>query len=122
MKYLLVFIAGFFLGCIIERIRFRVAWKRHLNRRRNNDLKEIVFTNEAFALHILELLRQCIKEYGFVSVGEYYELSGHDYEFTDFNYGWKNLDRAYVLRSMGDKDGFVLQFPYVEKKEEKYEK
>ena len=118
MKYLLIFIAGLFLGCVIERIRHINAWKRYYSRRRNNDLKEIVFTDESFALQVLDSLRQYIEEYGFASVGDYYELSGQDYKFTDFKCGWRNLDRAYVLRSMGDKDGFVLQFPYLEKKEE----
>lgn len=85
---------------------------RNPDRRPSDDWNRVTFSERGFAEEVLEEMRMCIREYGNVSVLEFYDISGvsvyHQGQYTNNNYGWTDLDNAYVERTA---EGFSIHFP-----------
>lgn len=68
-----------------------------------------VFETRADADRVLDDLTAHIDQYGFASIGDYYDLIGVTGEFTDWKYGWDNLRNTRVLPERGG--GYYIDFP-----------
>lgn len=64
------------------------------------------------ANQVLDVLREIIEKYGYVTVADYFDavgVTGNGY--TDRSYGWTDLTQAYVARS---RSGYYLEMPRCE--------
>ena len=74
------------------------------------------FTNLRFedrgdAEAVLLRMKESLVTYHAVSVADLYDISGEKSNFTDYKYGWRNLDNATVSRT---NDGhFIIELPRV---------
>lgn len=72
------------------------------------DFDEISIPTRAEAEDMLKCLRDIMDTYKVVRVLDYYDCVGMTCKHTDNDYGWYNLDSAYVERG---RDGFVIRLP-----------
>lgn len=70
--------------------------------------EEVVFESRAEAEDIIDAMINLIDTYDMVSVREFYEMVGLDFEFTDEKYGWTNLSNVSVSRI---RDGYIINLP-----------
>lgn len=70
--------------------------------------KDLIFTNNAEAMEVLDNLCNMIDQYGAVSVSELNEMLGLPKTFTDQDWGWTNLSSASVRAVRG---GYLLDLP-----------
>ena len=70
---------------------------------------DIEFENRSQAEDVLEHMYAVIKRYGFVTVGEMYDMVGKTAPFTSNNYGWTDISNASVERVYGG--GYVIKLP-----------
>lgn len=70
--------------------------------------KDLIFTNNAEAMEVLNNLCDMIDTYGAVSVSELNEMLGLPKTFTDQDWGWTNLATASVRAVRG---GYLLDLP-----------
>jgi hypothetical protein len=70
----------------------------------------IVIEDKGEAEMVLHQMDDIIMAYGQVRVADLYEMLGKSGSYTDNNYGWKNLQSAYVQRVA---DGYLLKLPRV---------
>ncbi len=79
-----------------------------------NSLDDIIFESRAEAELVLDNLRECIDQYGEVTVRDYLDavgISGDKYtNYTQNNYGWTDLREAYIVRV---REGFMIVMPRV---------
>ena len=69
----------------------------------------LYFEDRGDAEAILLRMRENLAKYGIATVADLYDLAGEKFSFTDYNYGWKNLETAYVGRT---NDGnYVIELP-----------
>lgn len=64
------------------------------------DYQYIQFNSRASADFVLHKLRDTISQNGYVTVSEYYRLSGERSSQVDAHYGWNNLDGVVANRNM----------------------
>ena len=69
---------------------------------------DVILESRGEAEEVLDTMRDAIEEYGMVSVMDLYDLVGITGEYTDNNYGWKNLRNAEPIRV---RDGYMLKMP-----------
>lgn len=74
-------------------------------------INDFVFNNRADAEEVLYQLQRAIHDFGCVSVGDFYDSISQEPNFTDYKWGWKNLDRASVQRLPSDR--YRIVFPPV---------
>lgn len=76
----------------------------------NFSYDDITFENRGEAERTLLLMDELIKEYGVVSVGDFYEMAGVpiDGNYTYNNYGWTNISNAKIVR-MGEE--YLITLP-----------
>lgn len=74
------------------------------------DFKNVKFSNRGDAERVLARLEDIIYKNRYVSLLDFYDLTGQPTKSTDSNYGWTNLDRARVDRLRGD-NGYIIHFP-----------
>lgn len=74
-----------------------------------HDFEEIEFSNRQDASLILDLMYERLQEYGSVSVAEFYAWADVRGNFTDQNWGWKDLTGAGPTRQRNGL--FVLNLP-----------
>lgn len=74
------------------------------------DFKNVKFGNRGDAERVLARLEDIIYKNRYVSLLDFYDLTGQPTRSTDSNYGWTNLDRARVDRLRGD-NGYIIHFP-----------
>ena len=55
-------------------------------------------------------MNECVQRYGMVSVADFYDMIGQKGNYTDNNYGWKDLTLARVDRAI---EGYRIIFPRV---------
>lgn len=75
------------------------------------DLGEIRLRTRGEAETVLYAMDEAISQYGFVTVGDVYDLSGIpsvDIPHTAYKYGWTNVRNATVVPTRG---GFTFKFP-----------
>ncbi|MCC2832070.1 DUF6378 domain-containing protein [[Clostridium] innocuum] len=59
------------------------------------------------SMHIFGMIREIIRDYGFASVGDLYDIIRVTGCYTD-NYGWCTLNKCNLVPT---KDGFILELP-----------
>lgn len=74
------------------------------------DFKNVKFKSRGDAERILAKMEDIIYKNRFVSLLDFYDLTGQPTRSTDDNYGWTNLDRAKVDRLRSD-NGYIIRFP-----------
>ena len=72
------------------------------------DYDDIIFASRGDAEYVLSNMMNIVKEYGMVTVSDFYELSNVTAPYTAANYGWMGLRTAEVRRVSG---GYVLKLP-----------
>lgn len=72
------------------------------------DYDDIIFSSRGDAEYVLSNMMKIVKEYGMVTVADFYELSNVTAPYTAANYGWMGLRTAEVRRVNG---GYVLKLP-----------
>lgn len=75
-----------------------------------SDFKNVKFKSRGDAERILTKMEDIIYKNRFVSLLDFYDLTGQPTRSTDDNYGWTNLDRAKVERLRSD-NGYIIRFP-----------
>lgn len=78
------------------------------NRAAGRSLQNLDFEFRADADDTLSQMYDAIRQYGQVSVGDLWDLMGVSNESTDYNYGWYNLDGAFIKGIPG---GYRLMLP-----------
>jgi hypothetical protein len=68
----------------------------------------IILENRSDAIAVLNQLRDLVTDYDRATVADYYDLVGISSNFTDNNFGWTNLDSAYVSAVRG---GYTVILP-----------
>lgn len=68
------------------------------------------FNNEIDANEVLDLLSDILERDGAVSVADLYDIMKWRANYTDNNYGWRDLRSAKVIR---ERDQYVLKLPRV---------
>ena len=76
--------------------------------RRGYEHDDIVLETRGEAEEVLLQMDALIDTYGQVSVADMYDLVGKRCNFTDNNYGWRNIRNAEPIRV---RDGFMLKLP-----------
>lgn len=76
--------------------------------RRGYEHDDIVLESRGEAEEVLIQMDALIDTYGQVSVADMYDLVGKRCNFTDNNYGWRNIRNAEPVRV---RDGFMLKLP-----------
>lgn len=71
---------------------------------------DITVDSRGEAEAILRQIKDYLEDYGEVSVGDLYDACGVSAEYTDYKYGWTNLDSAKAVRV---RDGYFLDLPKV---------
>lgn len=72
------------------------------------DYDDILFDTRGEAEVVLKHMRDAIKEYQLVSVGDMYDMSDESCPFTYYDYGWTSLRTAEVKRV---RDGYIIDLP-----------
>lgn len=75
---------------------------------RGNRIEEIIFERRGDAEEVLNKMDEIIGNYGYVTVADFYELSGITSSYESAKYGWTDLKTADVHRV---RDGYILQLP-----------
>lgn len=70
--------------------------------------QDVVLESRADATEILNQMKGAIRQYGQVSIGDFYDLMGSTCNFTDNKYGWYDLNQAWVKSVAG---GYQIVFP-----------
>ena len=70
----------------------------------------MMIAEETIDERILTKMEDIIYKNRFVSLLDFYDLTGQPTRSTDDNYGWTNLDRAKVERLRSD-NGYIIRFP-----------
>lgn len=74
-------------------------------------MDNLCFDNRGDAEIVLEKLKEVLVTYKVASVADLYDMCGEKFNFTDYKYGWRNLDRASIART---NDGrYMLDLPKV---------
>lgn len=104
-------------GNSASKISYRNYYERESDRHRDSsrsrpglDYDEIVFETRGDAEAVLSEMSNVIEQFGFVSVGDLYDLA--DISTTNYavnKYGWKALGSAQVVR--GRSGGYMIKLP-----------
>lgn len=78
-------------------------------RRIGRDYGDISFASYAEADYVLSSLREEIEDYGFVPVGQLFELANIQTTSTDYNYGWSSLQTATISATRDNQ--WLLRLP-----------
>ena len=78
---------------------------------RTRDFEELTFETRGDAEAVLNQMQELIETYHNASIADMYDLAGLTSEYTDNNYGWTNLAKAYTERGNG---GYILKLPKAE--------
>ena len=72
------------------------------------DYRDITFRSRVAADEALYNLRELIEDYETASISDLYELVGITGDFQDHKWGWRDLDRARVIRV---RNGYAIDLP-----------
>lgn len=72
------------------------------------DYDEIIYDTRIDAERVRDQMDDVIAKYGFVTVGDMYDMSNLPQPYTSNKYGWTNIRNAEVLYAGG---GYVLKLP-----------
>ena len=74
------------------------------------DYSDLIFETAADAKLVLSRMDDMLESYPSVSVGDLYDFAGVTCDHTAYNYGWKDIRSADVVRTL---DGYIIKFPRV---------
>lgn len=77
---------------------------------RTSEIEDLIFESAGEAELVLDELRDEIDRFGEATLASYYEKAGYSGNFTDYKYGWTNLDevrRPHRVRG----GGYILELP-----------
>lgn len=97
---------------IFDRRREESRYSRYDQPTRSSSIfktEDIVFEARLDAEDVLNYMEGLIVEYGCVSMADMYEMVGQTSPYTDYNYGWHNLESARIVPVRGG--GFGLDLP-----------
>lgn len=77
--------------------------------RSRHKLDDVVIDSRADAEEVLFHLVDLVQDYGSASISDFFSLVGINTEYTDQQYGWRNLEGANVLRLR--EGGYTLNLP-----------
>lgn len=60
------------------------------------DFGEIQYRSRESAERVLDIMRNKLRKEGLIYVADYYKISGQTPQHTFYNYGWTNLNAAYI--------------------------
>lgn len=80
------------------------SYKPRSNR---HDYNTIAIDSKGEAEAVLFAMEERIRDYGRVSIADFYDLIGIDCDFTDYKYGWNDLSNTYIHRM---NDGYSIHF------------
>lgn len=66
----------------------------------NYSWPDILYATRGDAESVLARMHERVRAYQHVKVGDMYDLSGVSAPYTSYNYGWLNIDSAYVAQNM----------------------
>ena len=69
---------------------------------------DIIIPSRGEAEEVISRMNELIKDYGIVSVADFYDLVGVSCNYTDNKYGWMNIRNAEVVRV---RDGYIIKLP-----------
>ena len=72
------------------------------------DYEDVILESRGEAERVLSQMNDLIETYGFVSIGDLYDLVGLDAPYTHNKYGWTNIRNAEPVRV---RDGYMLKMP-----------
>ena len=84
---------------------------RTYTRRSVYEFDDILLESRGEAEDVLDNLDAIIEDYGSATVADLYDLVGITGNYTDNNYGWKNLRNADIVRVRGGE--YTIKFPKV---------
>lgn len=99
-------------------IQYSGMYKSQNNNRRPSDQTQtssysydnITLDSRLDAEAVLDRMHECLETYKIVSVGDLLDIVGVTGKYTDYNYGWTNIDSAEIVRV---RDGYKIQLPKV---------
>lgn len=77
--------------------------------RRAYSYEDILFDHKEDAAAVLKQLDDMMREYRQVSVADLYDLAGISHDYTDNDYGWKNIRNAEIVRLRDG--GYTIKMP-----------
>lgn len=80
----------------------------NVNRRTTHNFDDIVISDRGDAEMVLDALVDLVETYGFVAVGDFYEMVGIANTHADQKYGWSELGKARIEPS---RDGYRFKLP-----------
>lgn len=75
---------------------------------KDHDGNDIFLETKHDAIIVYSELRQILKDYGCVSLADYYDLLGLRCNWSDNKYGWKSLDGSKILRNKDNTYSIVM--------------
>ena len=125
IKYALVFTSGMCLGAGIVGVNIlkNKNFMEYIKRKVTNNIEKLLFEGKQYfndelqcdslaeCNRIKDEMKQVIDEYGFVTVGDLYNIArlnktGHSYDY--FNRGWADLSCTEIISL---KDCYILKLP-----------
>ena len=91
-----------------DRVRSSRAPRASYTSRSALNFDSDIFESRADAIAVLDELIQHIDDYGFASIGDYCDLIEKTCDFTDWKYGWTNLNNVKIFQERG---GYSIDFP-----------
>ena len=71
--------------------------------------KDLIFETQSDAETVLVDLKKRLEKYGVVSLVDFYDIAGMTLsDYSDYNYGWSNLEKAYVSE---EPYGYLVNLP-----------
>lgn len=77
----------------------------------NYTYDDIILDSRGEAEEVLDAMLDYVETYGMVSLGDLYEAVGQTPNFTDYKYGWTNLNSASIAGNRSS--GYWIKFPRV---------
>lgn len=102
-------------GTNASRVNYNAAYRtyneppvRSATARPGYVFENVTLETRSDAEEVLASLKDIIDRYGICSVADLYDITGMDSKPTDSNYGWSDLERATIVRTV---DGYLLKLP-----------
>ena len=87
----------------------RVAPRRERRNRNRYNFDDIILDSREEAKEVLDSLMDLIGDYDIATVEDFYDLIGMTSEWVDCDWGWRNLNDAYIERARGG--GWIVCLP-----------
>ncbi len=94
-----------------HRLSYVDSYSMNHRRSRGYDLDCVYFESKRMAENVLDSLEYILKQYGQVTVGDFFDAAGLDRSYYSANYyGWKNFDEVSIKQEYRDQQWYI-DFP-----------